>query len=163
MTPTILRTLLLALVLVSPAWGEVIPRAPSILEVVVDGEAKDFDSERQTRIKFWLQQLMLSALSQDLMTESGPPEWDEFRQVPKRIYYRYASRATLAIPERPVLIFDEVLLPWHPADTLHWIFVKKDDEVRRLVFWDPWVYVQLITAAEFPTHPRYQHVQRGDW
>ena len=163
MAATILRTLVIALVLTSQAWGEDMPRERGVLEVVAGGEVQSFDADTQSRIKFWLQQLMLSALFQDLITESSPSEWEEFLEVQTRIYCRYASRATLAMPERRVLVFDEVLLPWHPANTLHWIFVKRDDEVRRLLFWDPWLYVQLITEAGFATHPRLQHVQRGDW
>ena len=163
MTATILRTLLCAAVITSTAWGEEVSPTTKILEVVATAETRALDEEAQTRIKFWLQQLMLSALYQDLVTESSATEWEEYRHAQTRIYCRYASRATLGIPERPVLVFDEVLLPWAPANTLHWIFVKKDDEVRRLVFWDPWVYAQLVSAAGIPLHPSWQHVQRGDW
>lgn len=45
------------------------------LEVVSSGRVLSLDDEHKERVKFWLQQLMLSALYRDVIQDSSLEEW----------------------------------------------------------------------------------------
>ena len=133
------------------------------LEVTTAGQAQFFDRDKEESIKFWLHKLMLSALYQDqLITDSTLREWQREVTAQTRLYCRYSSRATLAMPERRTLLFDEVLLPIH-SNAPDFIYIKRGETVMRLTKYNAWVYVKLATEAGLPVHPTWLNVERGRW
>jgi hypothetical protein len=134
----------------------------STLQVTNAGQTREFDQDQNRVIKFWLHKLMLSALYQDLITDATLQEWHHEAVVPTQLYVRYASRATLALPERSALLFDEVLVPIQSVSP-KFIYIKRDDTVMRLAKYDPWVYMLLANEAGIPVHPSWKDVKRGSW
>jgi hypothetical protein len=162
----IVKALLLILALVaiySPgSFAQDSSNDVSTLQVTTAGQISQFDLDKERVVKFWLHKLLLSALYQDLITDSTLQEWQQQAAVPTRLYCRYSSRATLALPERPTLLFDEVLIPVQSISP-RFLYVKRDDTVLRLAKYDPWVYVKLATEAGIPVHPSWLAVERGFW
>lgn len=134
----------------------------STLQATTAGQNWQFDQDKERVVKFWLHKLLLSALYQDLITDSTLQEWQQQAAVPTRLYCRYSSRATLALPERPTLLFDEVLVPVQSISP-RFLYVRRDDRVVRLAKYDPWVYVKLATEAGIPVDPSWLAVERGSW
>ena len=135
---------------------------PGILEVATAGHTRHFDQDKEEIVTFWLHKLMLSALYQNLIPASDLRDWQQQATAPTRLYRRYPARATLAIPGRSTLVFDEVLLPVR-SNSPDFIYLKRDDTVVRMAKYDPWVYVKLATEAGIPVHPIWVTVERGDW
>jgi hypothetical protein len=125
------------------------PRPPTI-QVTSLGDARSLDETQQGRVKFWLQQLMISALYRTAVQESSLDEWKRALSAPSRIQCRYASEVTLAIPQKPALVFSEVLLPSHGGSYPAYIFVRRDETVFRLAHYDPWVLYKLGSESGVP-------------
>jgi len=118
-------------------------------------------SEQKTHvIKFWLQKLMIHALYRNVVLESSLSEWQEKMKGDALLYCRYPSTATLAIPERRTLEFDEVLLPMGPPLHLDYIYLKRGEVVLRLAKWDPWVYYKLATESGGRTPETWSQLER---
>ena len=123
---------------------------------------RHFGQDKEEVVRFWLHKLMLSALYQDLIAYSDLPDWQQQTTAPARLYLRYSPRTTLAIPGRPTLSFDEVLLPVR-SNSPEFIYLRLDDTVMRMAKYDAWTYVKLATEAGLPVHPTWLTVERGDW
>jgi hypothetical protein len=121
-----------------------------IFEVTYSGRTQSLDEATQLSAKFWLQQLMLSALYRDVVQDSSLDEWQQQSKAQSRIYCRYSSQATLAIPERRTLNFDEVLLPLPSGEYPAFVFVRHGRSVLRLAKYDPWVFHKLVSEAALP-------------
>jgi hypothetical protein len=155
MRETLASVVALALVFSPQAHAE----PASKLEVVAAGQSLSFEDSKQLSIRFWLQQLVLSALYRNVLQDSSPKEWQQALDSRSRIHCIYAETATLAIPERRTLIFDEALLPVTGGYPM-FVFIKRGSVVLRLAKYDPWVYNKLVSeagiapASETPSVPR---------
>jgi hypothetical protein len=134
---------------------------PATLEVTNAGHVQSLDASKQDLVRFWFQQLMLSALYRDVVQDSSPDEWQKRLSSQSRIYCHYSSVATLAIPERRTLTFDEALLPLPSEDYPDYIFIKRGEHVVRLAKYDPWVLHKLVAESGFSLYERLSTVERG--
>ena len=145
-----------------PVVAQDLPNPTPIFEVSSAGARQALDEARELKVKFWLQQLMLSALYGDAIFASSAEEWQRLRWSPSRIHWRFPSTQTLAIPERRVLTFEQVLLPFppgrhYPAD----IFIRTGDSVLRLTKYDPWVLQKLISESGLPPIDSLSNIERA--
>lgn len=151
-----------SLVLATSVLGQGLPKPTPAFEVSRDGARQTLDEPGELKVKFWLQQLMLSALYRDVILDSSAEEWQRLLASPSRIHWRFPSTATLAIPERKVLTFDEVLLPIpqgrsYPMD----IFVRSGERVLRLAKYDPWVLQKLLCESGLPPIESLSKIERA--
>lgn len=138
-----------------------VPHHPGTLELVKNEQVVPFDGPKQVTLKFWLQQLMLSALYRDVVEDSSLDEWQQQLSVATRVHCRYSPPANLAIPERQALSFDEVMLPL-PADQFpSYVFIKRGDQIHRLAKYDPWVLRKLLSEAGLLLYPGLSGVERA--
>lgn len=145
-----------------PAKSRVRPRVSTVFEVRNTQRVQTLDEGKEIVLKMWLQQLMVSALYRDVVTESSLDEWQQALATASRIHCRYSPGTALALPERQVLEFDEVLLPL-PARGYPAIYLKRGEEVLLLSKWDPWVFHTLISEAGFSLHSNLATVPRGEF
>lgn len=151
---TLLALLLSVPLFATTAIGQDADRNVGVLEIISAGQPLRPSAEQELSVKFWLQQLILSALYRHVVHESDLSAWHEHVAARSRIHCRYPSPAALAIPERQTVTFDEVLLPLdtgtYPSD----IYVKRGDAVLRLAKYDPWVFHKLVLEAGLPVNER---------
>jgi hypothetical protein len=133
----------------------------TVFEVTYSGQTLSLDEPTLLSAKFWLQQLMLSALYRDVVQDSSLDEWQQQMKVQTRVYCRYSSQATLAIPERRTLVFDEVLLPLPSGGYPSYVFVRQGRSVLRLAKYDPWVFHKLVSEAALPGYESLSRVERA--
>ena len=107
---------------------------------------------------------MLSGLSQGVISNGTVSEWEWAAELaaPTRIYRRYSSRASLAIPGRETLTFDRVLVPIH-SHRPDFVYLRRGAEVMCLAMYDAWVYVRLATEAGVSVDPSWLAVERSSW
>src|SRR5688572_3339175 len=117
--------------------------------VAADGVARIAEA-KELSTKFWLQQLLLSALHRNVVQDASPEEWQEGLGSSFRIHCRYSASVTLALPERQILVFDEVLLPLPKERYPAHIFIRHGERVLRLAKYDPWVLHKIVSEAELP-------------
>jgi hypothetical protein len=156
--PVLLSIVLLAIA--APAHSQDNPQSGGRLEVTSVGKVLSLDDERQEDVKFWLQQLMLSALYHGVIEESSLGEWQQRLASHSRIHCVYGATATLAIPERSKLTFDEALMSTAGRGYPDFIFIKHGEHVLKLAKYDPWVLQKLVTEARLPPYPGLSGVQR---
>jgi len=158
-----LKSAILALVTVallsSPAW-DAEPTKPELTIVSAEGQASSLGEARDRTARFWLQQLVLSALYRDVVYDSNVGDWEQALQVRPRIQCRYASETFVAIPERRTLEFEEVLVPMPALGFPDYIYLKHGTSVLRLGKYDPWVFEKLkieagLSLEETPKVPRW--------
>jgi len=128
------------------------------LEVAVAGKVQGFDEPKQLAIKFWFHQLMLSALYRDVVLDSSLEEWQRQLSLQSRIHCTYPTLATLAIPERQVLTFDEALMPVTQGYP-EFVYIKHGSQVMKLGKYDPWVFQKLVSESGVlppSTNPRIE-------
>ncbi|MEO6568338.1 MAG: hypothetical protein ABIO94_06205 [Opitutaceae bacterium] len=159
-TPT-LPTLVMMLVLTVTGAHAQENRDTMGLSIVATGAVSPVDEAKALSTKFWLQQFMLSALYRDVVQEASQEEWQRALASPFRIHCRYAGSATLALPERRVLIFDEVLLPLPEERYPSYIFIRQGTRILRLAKFDPWVLHKLVSTAGLPLYSDLARVERG--
>lgn len=136
------------------------PRLPPVLEVTTQGHALALDDSKQVLIRFWLQELMLSALYRNVIQESSPAEWQDGLASGSSIHCKYRPEATLAIPERRTLNFDEVLVTL-PSVGYPAIFIRRGEHVLSLSKYDPWVLYKLVSECGISMYQNLSTVQRG--
>ncbi len=129
------------------------------LDVVTAGRGLSFDDNQELSIKFWLQQLMLSALYRGVIQDSSREEWTRQLSSQSRIHYSYPTTVTLAIPERRTLTFDEALVSVTDSYP-DFVFIRHGVHVLRLGKYDPWVFHKLVSEAGMST-PAESAVERG--
>jgi hypothetical protein len=153
------RSLIVVAVMVFavPAFAE------PTLQVFSDNQVISIGAGKDRGITFWLQQLMLSALYRNVVQDSAVQEWQRNLSAPTRIHCRYSSLATLAIPERPTLSFDEVLLPMPSEGYPEYIFIKRGSHVLRLAKYDPWVLYKLDSESGLSRYEGLSTVERGQF
>jgi hypothetical protein len=116
------------------------------LEVAVAGQVQKLDEPKQLLIKFWFHQLMLSALYRDVVYDSSLEEWRRQLSLQSRIHCTYPTLATLAIPERQILTFDEALMS-ATKDYPEFVYVRRGSQVMKLGKYDPWVFHKLLSET----------------
>ena len=117
------------------------------LEVKTAGQSVSLDSPKDLAVKFWLQQLVLSALYSDVVQESTISEWTTALQAEATIHCRYPANSSLAIPERRTLTFDEILLPVPASGWPAYVYLKHGSTYTRVAKYDPWVLGKLKVEA----------------
>jgi len=147
--------------LAGQVFAEESPPSPPTLEVVSENQAISLGEQKQRSITFWLQQLMLSALYRNVVQDSSLQEWQRNLSTPTRIHCRYSSLATLAIPERQTLSFDEALLPIPSDGYPPYIFIKRGPNVLRLAKYDPWVLYKLDSESGLGRYGKLSTVERA--
>jgi len=133
---------------------------PPVLEVTTQRHAVTLDDSKQVLIRFWLQELMLSALYRNVIQESSLAEWQKEVASDSSIHCKYRSEAALALPERRTLNFDEVLLTL-PSVGYPGIFIRRGEHVLSLSMYDPWVLHKLISECGISMYQNLSTVQRG--
>ena len=121
------------------------------LEVKVAGQPVSLDSSKDLAVKFWLQQLVLSALYSNVVQESTVSEWATALQGDATIHCRYPVNSLLAIPERRTLTFDEVLLPVPVRGWPAYVYLKHGSTYTRVAKYDPWVLAKLKVESGIST------------
>jgi hypothetical protein len=136
----LMRKLLISLVAMAAVAGQSVAQEPqheATLEVMNNKQVVSFDAPKQLTLKFWLQQLMLSALYRNVVQESSLDE------------------------ERQSLSFDEVILTL-PADRYpSYVFIKRGQQIHRLAKYDPWVLRKLLSEAELPVYEGLSGIERA--
>jgi hypothetical protein len=131
------------------------------LEITSAQRPVPLDESKQLLVKFWFQQLMLSALYRDVVQQSSLDEWQQRLSSQSHLHCRYSAVAILAIPERRTLTFDEALLPLSPEHYPDYIFIKRGQQVLRLAKYDPWVLHKLMSESGLPFYASLSKVERG--
>jgi hypothetical protein len=121
------------------------------LEVTTAGQSVSLDSSKDLAVKFWLQQLVLSALYRDVVQDSTASEWATALKAEAIIHCRYPADSLLAIPERRTLTFDEILLPVPSSDSVAYVYLKHGSTYTRVAKFDPWVLEKLKGEAGLST------------
>ena len=156
-----LSTAVMMLVLMAAVTSAQENRETSQLSIVAAGSASPIDAAKQLSTKFWLQQFMLSALYRNVVEDASTEEWQQALASPFRLHCRYSAPATLALPERQILIFDEVLLPLSEERYPSYIFMRRGTRLLRLAKFDPWVLHKLVSTAGLSFYPSLASVERG--
>jgi hypothetical protein len=125
------------------------------------GTERALDDAKELSIQFWLPQLVLSALYRNLVQEASVDEWQQALTSTSRIQCRYPAPATLALPERPVLVFDEILLPLSAERYPAYIYLRHGERFLRVAKYDPWVLHKLVSESGFSLYPKLASVERG--
>jgi hypothetical protein len=125
-----------------------------------DGVETKLTESKNLAVKFWLQQLVLSALYRDVVLESSLDEWQRQVNVLPRISCDYPLETRIAIPERRTLEFEQVLLPLAGGGYPAFIYLRQGSLVLRLAKYDPWVLQKLMVESglaplEKLTAPRF--------
>ncbi len=120
-----------------------------------------WNDEKRGRVRFWFQELIMSAVYRGVVLESSDNEWRKRLTSDSSIYCRYAEGNTIAVPERPALVFEEALLPLSSERYPDFIFVKHEGHVLRLAKYDPWVLYKLVSEAGFSLYGSLSSVKRG--
>jgi hypothetical protein len=141
--------------------GQPLAQETSVFNVYARDQLASFDPQKELALKFWLQQLMLSTLYRNVVQDSSLDEWQRNISAPTRIHAHYPKVVFLAIPERPVLSFDEALLPLSSDGYPAYIFIKHGKRVQRLAKYDPWVLHKLVSEANLPLYEKLSAVERG--
>jgi hypothetical protein len=159
----LVRTFLLTLNVVTLFAPRVFSQevAPARLEVSSAGKVQSLKDTRELTVKYWLQELMLSALYRDVIQEVPVEEWQQRLSAPSRIYCSYSSTVSLAIPERETLAFDEVLLALPTDHYPDGILIKHAQRVLRLGKYDPWVLNRLMLESGIAPYPGLANVERA--
>jgi hypothetical protein len=141
----------LVFLLIATATIEVSASESARLEVKTASQAVSLDSPKELTAKFWLQQLVLSALYRDVVQDSTVSEWATALQAEATIHCRYPANSLLAIPERRTLTFDEILLPVPTSGWPAYVYLKHGSTYTRVAKYDPWVLEKLKVEAGLST------------
>jgi len=121
------------------------------LEVKTAGQSVSLDPSKDVAVKFWLQQLVLSALYRDVVQDSTASEWATALKAKAIIHCRYPANSLLAIPERRTLTFDEILLPVPASGSPAYVYLKHGSTYTRVAKYDPWVLGKIKIDAGLST------------
>jgi hypothetical protein len=116
----------------------------STLTVTTSGQvAKSLIDSKDLAVKFWLQQLALSALYRNNFDAATSQDWEQATESPSRIHCLYPANTRIALPERELLSFEEILVPIPESGYPDFIYVKHGESFSRLAKYDPWIYWRL--------------------
>jgi hypothetical protein len=109
--------------------------------------AESFTGPRDLAVKFWLQQLALSALYRNDVESANSADWKRASNAPSKIHCKYPSESHIALPERQLLTFDELVLPIKDREYPDFIYLRHGETYSRLAKYDPWVFWKLKVEA----------------
>lgn len=115
------------------------------------GQIVALDSQQELAVKFWLQQLALSALYRNVVQKSSADEWTSALQSGAAILCHYPASSMIALPERSTLTFDEILVPVPAMGAPPYAYLRHGASYRRLAKYDPWVLEKLKLEATLST------------
>ena len=119
-------------------------RAASMLTVTTSGrDAESMTGSKGLTMKFWLQQLALSALYRNGVESASAADWERAAQSPSRIHCLYPANSHLALPEHPLLTFEEIVLAIPERSYPDFIYLKHGESYSRLAKYDPWLFWKL--------------------
>jgi hypothetical protein len=144
---------LIAAVALSCLAAEFSLSASQLVVAPGDGEAAALDEGQDLAAKFWLQQLVVSALYRDAVEDSTLADWAQVSQALPNIRCVYQGKARIAIPERRELSFEEVVVPVPQRGFPAFIYLKTGSTVLRLAKYDPWVFEKLKFEAGLSSAP----------
>src|SRR5687768_16814582 len=96
------------------------------------GKTEAFSGPKDLAVKFWFQQLALSALYRNDFDSATAAEWERAINSPSKIHCMYPPGSHIALPERQLLTFDEIALPIAGQGYPDFIYVKHGDNYSRL-------------------------------
>jgi hypothetical protein len=141
MKPIVIWLVILGLLCGSAVSGE---RPDSTLSVTTAGRtAGSFVESKDLAVKFWLQQLALSALYSNVVNTASSAEWERAMNSPSKIHCLYPANTNIGLPERQLLIFEEIVAPIPESGYPDFIFLKHGESFTRLAKYDPWLYWKL--------------------
>ena len=124
-------------------------RDGSTLTVTISGRAVESLAERKDlAVKFWLQQLALSALYRNNFSGASSADWERATNSPTKIHCSYPSNTYIALPERQLLAFEEIVVPIPDHGHPDFIYVRHGESFSRLAKYDPWLYWKLKVEVE---------------
>jgi hypothetical protein len=119
-------------------------RPVSTLTITTSGRTAESLSEaKDLAVKFWLQQLALSALYRNSFDDGSSADWERATSSPSRIHCLYPPNTRIALPERQLLTFEEIVVPIPQNGYPDFIYVKHGESISRLAKYDPWLYWRL--------------------
>ena len=108
---------LMAIALLTPHVEGASSKQSSDLSVVTaSGSETELTESKDLTVKFWLQQLVLSALYRNVVQDSSVEEWERQVNAVPRISCGYPANTKIAIPERQMLTFEHLLVPLTGGD-----------------------------------------------
>jgi hypothetical protein len=108
-----------------------------------DGPARSFAGPKDLQLKFWLQQLALSALYRNEVMSATSEEWERAAKSAPAIHCLYPADSHLALPERQLLTLDEIVLAFPERGYPDFIYVRHGVSYSRLAKYDPWLFWKL--------------------
>lgn len=149
-------------IIIAVLASHAIPSEPatSRLEVVLaEGQTIPHDEASDLMIKFWLQQLVLSGLYRNVVLDSTSEDWSKAQEARPRIHCIYPADSHIALPERPMLTFDEILVPVPERGYADFVYLRSGTKYFRVAKYNPWVFQKLrlesgISGEMDPNVPR---------
>src|SRR5690349_15870631 len=130
MKPIVVGLLVSALLCGSAVSGE---RPASTLTVTTAGQtAGSFVESKDLAVKFWLQQLALSALYRNVVDTASSADWERAMNSPYKIHCLYPANTHIGLPERQLLTFDEIVAPIPETGFPAFIYLKHGESFLRL-------------------------------
>lgn len=114
-----------------------------------DGSVQSSTDAKDLLVKFWLQQLALSALYRMDVASATSTEWQQAANFRSRIHCRYPDDSHIALPERQLLTFEEMIVPLPERGYPDFIYLKHGEHYSRLTKYDPWIFWKLEVEAGF--------------
>jgi hypothetical protein len=109
----------------------------------VSGKTEASSGPKDLAVKFWFQQLALSALYRNDVESATAADWDWAINFSSKIHCIYPPGSHIALPERQLLTFDEIVLPIAGQKYPDFIYLKHRDSYSRLAKYDPWLFWRL--------------------
>jgi hypothetical protein len=139
---------LMAIAFLTPAAeGAGSKQSADLSVVTTSGSETKLTETKDLTVKFWLQQLVLSALYRNVVQDSTVEEWQRQVNALPRISCEYPVDTKIAIPERQTLTFAHLLVPLSGGDYPAYIYLRQGDQVLRLAKYDPWVFQKLMVES----------------
>ena len=114
-----------------------------------DGGLESFTDSKDLAVKFWLQQLALSALYRNDVAGATWADWQRAANFQSKIHCLYPSGSHIALPERQLLTFDEIVVGVPERGYPDFIYLKHGESYSRLAKYDPWIFWKLKVEAGF--------------
>ena len=141
MKPIVLGFLVSAMLSGIAAAGE---HSDSTLTVTISGQnAESFAGSKGLAVKFWIQQLALSALYRNDVESASASDWERAAKSPSKIHCSYPANSHMALPERQLLTFEEIVVPIPERGYPDFIYLKHGESYSRLAKYDPWLFWKL--------------------
>jgi hypothetical protein len=119
-------------------------RRDSTLTVTTSGRnAESFSDSKDLAVKFWLQQLALSALYRNDVEGASSADWERAANSSSKIHCLYPANTHIALPERQLLTFEEIVAPIPEKGYPDFIYIRHGESFSRLAKYDPWLFWKL--------------------